>query len=109
MLDRLALSSARMENSFYTTYRRDIAFSVAKLAEQHRRDGMVHRHEPMTTRVRNGAILVYMVGNALTFSKLLPVELAGLQETDGFGGAIVKALISSLVWPFYWISRVIFG
>jgi hypothetical protein len=70
---------------------------------------MVHRHDPMTKRVRNGAILVYMVGNALTFSKLLPVELAGLQGTDEFGGAVMKALLWSLVWPLYWIERAILG
>jgi hypothetical protein len=62
----------------------------------------------MTEKVRNAAILIYMVGNALTFTKLLATELAGLQETGEVGGKIVKALILSLVWPFYWIGSTLF-
>ncbi len=70
---------------------------------------MHQRHELMTERVRNAAIMIYMVGNALTFTKLLSTELAGLQETGEFGGKIVKALLFSFVWPFYWIGRALFG
>ena len=63
----------------------------------------------MTERVRNAAIMIYMVGNALTFTKLLSTELAGLQETGELGGKIVNALLLSLVWPFYWIGWALFG
>ena len=40
---------------------------------------MQQRHEPVIERVRSAAIMIYMVGNALTFTKLLSTELAGLQ------------------------------
>jgi hypothetical protein len=39
---------------------------------------MHQRHQPVTERVRNAAIVIYMVGNALTFTKLLSTELAGI-------------------------------
>lgn len=70
---------------------------------------MHQRHEPMTERVRNAAIMIYMVGNALTFTKLLSTELAALQGTGELGGKIIKALLLSFVWPFYWIGRALFG
>jgi len=63
----------------------------------------------MTERVRNAAILIYMVGNALTFTKILAAELAGLQGTGEVGGKIVKVLLLSLVWPLYWIGSALFG
>lgn len=63
----------------------------------------------MTERVRNAAIMIYMIGNALTFTKLLSTELASLQETGEVGGKIMKALLLSFVWPFYWMGRALFG
>lgn len=69
---------------------------------------MHQRRELMAERVRNAAIMIYMVGNALTFTKLLSMELAGLQETREIGGKIVNALLLSFVWPFYWIGRALF-
>jgi hypothetical protein len=36
-----------------------------------------------------------MAGNALTFTKLLSAELAGLQGTGELGGKIMKALLIS--------------
>jgi hypothetical protein len=70
---------------------------------------MHQRHQAVTGKVRNAAIMIYMVGNALTFTKLLSTELAGLQGTGEFGGKIMKALLLSFVWPFYWIGRALFG
>ncbi len=60
-------------------------------------------------RIRNAAIMIYMVGNALTFTKLLSTELAGLPRPDQIGGKILKPLLLSFVWPFYWIGRALFG
>ena len=48
-----------------------------------------------------------MVGNALTFSKLLSIEVAGVQ--GDLGGKVIRVLLLSLVWPFYWIGRLLFG
>jgi hypothetical protein len=67
------------------------------------------QHEPMTERVRNLLVMIYMVGNALTFTKLMSVELAGLQGAGQLGGKIVTALLLSFVWPLYWIGRTLFG
>ena len=63
----------------------------------------------MTEKVRNASILVYMVGNALTFTKLLPAELAGVQGTSEFGAAVVKTLVLACVWPFYWLAAAFLG
>lgn len=60
-------------------------------------------------KIRNAAIMIYMVGNALTFTKLWSMELADLQETGQLGGKMIKALLLSFVWPFYWIGRMLFG
>jgi hypothetical protein len=65
--------------------------------------------EKASEKFRNGVIMTYMVGNALTFTKLLSAELAGLQETDELAGKVVKALVLSFVWPAYWIGRTFFG
>ena len=65
--------------------------------------------QPVTERLRNAAIMVYMVGNALTFTKLLSAELSGLQGTSELGGKIMKALLLSFVWPFYWLGRALLG
>ena len=70
---------------------------------------MHQRHALMTEKVRNAAIMIYMVGNALTFTKLLSTELTGLQETGEIGGKIINALLWSFVWPFYWIGQALFG
>jgi hypothetical protein len=70
---------------------------------------MHQRQVPMTERVRNAAIMIYMVGNALTFTKLLFTELAGLQETGEIGSKIMRALLLSFFWPLYWIGRALFG
>lgn len=48
-----------------------------------------------------------MVGNALTFSKLLSIEVSGVQ--GDLGGKVIRVLLLSLVWPFYWIGRLLFG
>jgi hypothetical protein len=47
---------------------------------------MHQRRELMTDRVRNLLIMIYIVGNALTFTKLMSIELAGLQGADQLGG-----------------------
>ena len=70
---------------------------------------MHQRRELMTDRIRNLLIMIYMVGNALTFTKLMSVELAGLQGAGQLGGKIVTALLLSFVWPLYWIGRTFFG
>ena len=54
-------------------------------------------------RVRNAAILIYMVGNALTFSRLLSIEVAGAQ--GDLGGKVIRSpsslprLALLLDWP----------
>ena len=58
---------------------------------------MHQRHEPMMARIRNAAIMIYMVGNALTFTKLLSTELAGLQGVGEIGGNIMNTLLLSFV------------
>ena len=67
-----------------------------------------HR-EKGSEKIRNLAIMIYMVGNALTFTKLLSTAPAGLQGTGELGGKLVRALLLSLVWPIYWIGRALFG
>ena len=63
----------------------------------------------LSEKIRNAAIMIYMVGNALTFTKLWSMELANLQETGLLGGKMIKALLLSFVWPFYWIGRMLLG
>jgi hypothetical protein len=66
-------------------------------------------HREKAEKVRNIVIIIYMVGNALTFTKLLSNEMAGLQGTGEVGVKVVRALLLSFVWPFYWIGRALFG
>ena len=68
---------------------------------------MREQNQSISEQVRNAAILIYMIGNALTFTKLLSTEWAG--GADEPGGRILRALLLSFVWPFYWIGRLLFG
>ena len=70
---------------------------------------MSEQQEPGAKSVRNWAVLIYMVGNALTFTKLLQGDPTGLQSAGELGGRVVGALLLSFVWPFYWIGRLLFG
>ena len=63
----------------------------------------------MKEKIRDAVIMIYMVGNALTFTKVLFIELAGLQQTDQLIGKVVAALLLSIIWPLYWIGRAFLG
>jgi hypothetical protein len=56
--------------------------------------------------LRNGIVLVYMVGNVLTFNSLLKAERAAMVAGDAWLPIIVKLLSCSLVWPIYWLTRI---
>ena len=45
----------------------------------------------------------------LTFAKVLPLEMAKAQQAGEIAGNVVYALLISLVWPFYWITRGLSG
>jgi hypothetical protein len=60
-------------------------------------------------KFRNVVIMIYMVGNTLTFTKLLSTEMAGPKGTGEVGIKVVRALLLSFIWPFYWIGRTVFG
>ena len=92
-----------------TGIRATIRVLAARAQSATKGERMSWRNEAITERVRNAAILIYMVGNALTFTRLLATEVAGLQETGELGGKIMKSLLLSLVWPFYWIEFALFG
>jgi hypothetical protein len=62
--------------------------------------------EVASEKIRNALIVVYMVGNAVTFTKVVSVEMAGPAELTG---AILRALACSLVWPIYWLWRAVIG
>jgi hypothetical protein len=58
-------------------------------------------------KLRNGVIMIYMVGNALTFTEVMSQEGNGY-GTAGFASQVMKALAVSLLWPVYWIWRILF-
>ena len=60
-------------------------------------------------QLRNAAILVYMVGNALTFNHLLGASRDVIQETGSMAYPLVKSLVLSTIWPLYWIYVAIVG
>ena len=68
-------------------------------------DSMNPRPEASSERIRDVAILIYMVGNALTFSALIS---GGLAEAEGIGNRVIPALALSFIWPLYWAWRVLF-
>lgn len=57
--------------------------------------------------LRNALILVYMVGNALTFNSLLKAERATMIIGESWLPAIVKIMALSLIWPVYWLLRLL--
>jgi hypothetical protein len=48
--------------------------------------------------IRNSLIMVYLVGNALTYRQLVKIDPSRALET----GAMLKNLGLSFVWPLYW-------
>ena len=55
--------------------------------------------------LRNGLIIVYMVGNALTFNALLKLERAAMASDQSWTTGILKILALALVWPVYWLFK----
>ena len=63
----------------------------------------------MGEKIRNTAIIIYMIGNALTFTKVFNSEFAASQGAHELGSKMMNALLASFLWPFYWIGRALFG
>jgi hypothetical protein len=57
-------------------------------------------------KLRNGLVLIYMVGNVLTFNSLLKAERTAMAAGDTWLPIIAKLLGLSLVWPIYWATRL---
>ena len=51
--------------------------------------------------------MIYMVGNALTFNSVFKIERAAMAMHDSWAPIMLKALGLALVWPFYWLWRVV--
>jgi hypothetical protein len=49
--------------------------------------------------IRNSLIMVYLVGNALTYRQLVKIDPSHALET----GTMLKNLGLSFVWPLYWL------
>jgi hypothetical protein len=56
--------------------------------------------------LRNGLIIVYMVGNALTFNALLKLERATMAADQSWTTGILKILALAIVWPVYWLFKL---
>lgn len=54
-------------------------------------------------------MLGYLLGNALTYNHLMRVGRATIADTDGASFLIVKSLLTSTVWPLYWLYSAIAG
>jgi hypothetical protein len=55
----------------------------------------------ISQRLRDIAIILYLVGNALTYSHLARADRVHAVETRG----MVRNLALSSVWPLYWPLR----
>ena len=55
--------------------------------------------------IRNAVILLYMVGNALTFNAILKAERAAMAADGSWTSSILKTIALSLVWPLYWLMK----
>jgi hypothetical protein len=56
--------------------------------------------------VRNVLIMIYMVGNA-AFNSVFKIERAAMAMHDSWASIMLKALGLALVWPLYWLWRVV--
>jgi hypothetical protein len=56
---------------------------------------------------RNVLIMIYMVGNALTFNSVFKIERAAMAMHESWAPIMLKTLGLALVWPFYWLWRVV--
>ena len=57
--------------------------------------------------VRNVLIVIYMVGNALTFNIVFKMERAAMALHDSASPALLEALALALIWPVYWLWRIV--
>jgi hypothetical protein len=57
--------------------------------------------------IRNVLIVIYMVGNALTFNSVFKMERAAMALHDNASPALLKALGVALIWPIYWLWRIV--
>jgi hypothetical protein len=58
--------------------------------------------------LRDALILAYMVGNAMTFTKVIS-EGANSYGAEAFAERLINALALSVIWPFYWFWRTAVG
>ena len=56
--------------------------------------------------VRNILVMIYMVGNALTFNSVFKIERAAMTAGEPWAPVLLKALGFALVWPIYWLWRL---
>ena len=61
----------------------------------------------LEVRLRNVLITVYMVGNAFTFNSIFKLERAAMAAGEPWAPILLKALGLALVWPIYWLWRLI--
>jgi hypothetical protein len=57
-------------------------------------------------KLRNGLIVVYMLGNVLTFNSLLKAEHGVMIAGEPWLPIVLKLLGLSLIWPLYWVTRL---
>ena len=58
---------------------------------------------------RNGAILVYLVGNAMTYNHIIKANRELIHQTGELAPIMLKTLAISCMWPIYWAYRLIVG
>jgi hypothetical protein len=68
---------------------------------------MESKPEGHAGRIRNTLILVYLAGNAATFSKIVAGDAAGIRATGELFWPIMKALALAMAWPVYWLWRAL--
>jgi hypothetical protein len=51
--------------------------------------------------------MIYMVGNALTFNSVFKIERAAMAMHDSAVPVLLKALGIALIWPIYWLWRMV--
>lgn len=56
--------------------------------------------------IRNGLIIAYMLGNALTFNALLKAERVAMAADQTWTTGILKILALAFVWPVYWMVKL---
>jgi len=57
--------------------------------------------------IRNAIIVIYMLGNAVTFNALIKAERAAIVGDASWALIILKSLALSLIWPIFWLYVIL--